>query len=128
MHSSYFAILDIEGNAQKELQVAANVSEWLVAKKFWQLFNEQFQTDFAHFEESTLPVAKIEWLVLGLENQIKELKQFDNVSGSFRYGWTAEKTELLCDIEPATFTQEIRALVLLLQTAKSQNKEIYCQL
>lgn len=128
MHSSYFAILDVDGNAQKELQLAANVSEWLIAKNFWQLFNEQFETDFAHFEDFTLPVAKIEWLVLGLENQIKDLTQFDDVLASFRYGWTAEKVELLCDVEPVTFTQEIRALVLLLQAAKRQNNEVYCQL
>ncbi len=128
MHSSYFAILDVDGNAQKELLMAAKVSEWLVAKKFWQSFNEQFDTDFAHFEDTTLPVGKIECLVLALECQIKELKQFDNVPGAFRYGWTAEKVELLCDIEPATFSKEIRALVLLLETAKIQNREVYCQI
>jgi hypothetical protein len=128
MHPSYFAILDDDGNPQTEVQMAASVSEWLVAKKFWQLFNERFEADFAQFEDSVLPVTKIESLVLELERKIEELKSLGSTPRSFRYGWNAEKVELLCDVEEFTFTQEISALILLLQAAKGQNKEVYCQL
>lgn len=129
LHPSYFLVLDnANENSKIDLALSEEASEWLFHAKFWEKINDQYQTDFAQFEEDNLPINIMNEVLSLLLSKISDLKADNRKIISFCYGWNQNKEELFCRAETSMIADDLFELVKLLRTAKNMECDVYCQL
>jgi hypothetical protein len=129
MHPSYFLILCAsDDNSKRELALPAEVSEWLFFNRFWDEFNQKYQTFFGQYEEENLPPNLTATAAELLSTLIFKLSEESQPEFRFRYGWNAKKEELYCVVRKDMLVEQISKLASFMKEAAMLGCEVYCQL
>lgn len=129
MHPSYFSAsteIDEEPGAVMELSPA--LSEWLFHKKLWDQVNHGTELDLAQFEEEHLSGPVLRTVYDELVKLRAMLMQGDHPTIDFRYGWDADKAELICRLDVRAALKELQELMQFFKSAADNGLQVYCSL
>lgn len=128
MHKSCFLNLGMpENDPARELELPADVSEWLFFTNYWSHLDQISGNSYDQYEEEILANQLIPAAIEALQ-EIKTTLVAATHDINFVYGWNERREALFCTISPSILFEKVVCLEAFFMAALKMKADIYCLL